>query len=282
VSRKEIKTQHVLTLRPGFGYSMELSGDYPIQKAMNERYLEIGPRPTAAPSTEAWMAALGSLPLMYQPGERWLYETSFDVLGVLIARVAGQPLETFFCERIFEPLGMKDTAFRVPPDKLHRLPPCYQANPETGALELFDDTGGHWSRPPAFPSSGGGLASTVDDFLAFGQMLLNKGKLGEARILSRLSVELMTTNQLTPDQQAVASGFLGENRGWGFGMSVVTGRDDVFAVPGRFGWDGGYGTSWASDPQEDMVAILMTQLLFPQAFDIYLDFWTSVYQVIDD
>ncbi len=281
-AKRPITVRDLLTLRMGFGYSVELSNDYPIQKAMNERYLAIGPQPTTAPSTQAWMNALGSLPLMHQPGEQWLYETSSDVLGVLVARAAGQPLEAFFRERIFEPLGMKDTAFSVPPEKLTRLPPCYQANPETGALELFDDIGGFWSRPPAFPSGGGGLVSTADDFLAFGLMLLNKGKHGSERILSRPSVELMTTDQLTPDQKTAASAFLGDNRGWGFGMSVVTRRDDVSAMSGRFGWDGGYGTSWASDPKEEMVAILMTQLCFPQVMDIYLDFWTSAYQAIDD
>jgi CubicO group peptidase (beta-lactamase class C family) len=116
-------------------------------------------------------------------------------------------------------------------------------------------------------------------------MLLNKGRHGRERILSRPSVELMTTDHLTPNQKATSSFFPGQwdGRGWGFGMSVVTRRDDLAAVPGRFGWDGGYGTSWASDPAEDMVAILMTQrAVFPLLSPIYLDFWTSAYQAIDD
>jgi CubicO group peptidase (beta-lactamase class C family) len=107
---------------------------------------------------------------------------------------------------------------------------------------------------------------------------------GRERILSRLSVETMTTDQLTPEQQAESRFFLGDSRGWGFGVSIVTRRDDVAAVPGRFGWDGGYGTSWSSDPKEDMVAILMTQCLWnsPSPPGIYLDFWTLAYQTIDD
>lgn len=116
-------------------------------------------------------------------------------------------------------------------------------------------------------------------------MLLRKGRHGSERILSRLSVEAMTTDQLTPEQKAVSGFFPGyfDNRGWGFGVSVVTKRDDVAAVPGRFGWNGGYGTSWSSDPKEDMVAILMTQRLgFPEFWDLYLDFWTSAYQTVDD
>ena len=123
---------------------------------------------------------------MHQPGEKWMYNTGSDVLGVLIARASGQPLETFFRERIFEPLGMKDTGFSVPAAKLDRLATSYWTNPETGALELYDEAkGGQWSRPPAFPSGAGGLVSTIDDYLAFGQMMLNKGKHGSERILSQ-------------------------------------------------------------------------------------------------
>ena len=151
---------------------------------------------------------------------------------------------------------------------------------------MFDPGAGasRWSHPPAFPSGAGGLVSTVDDYLAFGQMLLNKGKLGSMRILSRPSVELMTTDQITPEQKA-ASPFFGnmwDSHGWGFGVSVVTRRDDVAATPGRYGWEGGYGTSWASDPTEELVAIWLTQVLFPQSTNVYLDFWTSAYQAIDD
>ena len=109
-----------------------------------------------------------------------MYNTGSDVLGVLIARASGQPLETFLRERIFEPLGMKDTGFSVPAAKLDRLATSYWTDPETGALELFDEAASsRWSRPPAFPSGGGGLVSTVDDYLAFGQMMLNKGKHGQ-------------------------------------------------------------------------------------------------------
>jgi len=204
---------------------------------------------------------------------------------VLIARAAGQPLETFFRERIFEPLGMKDTSFSVPAEKLDRLPSCYQANPETGASELFDDAGdSRWSRPSAFPAGGGGLVSTVDDYLAFGQMLLDNGKHGRDRILSRPSVELMTMDHITPEQKAASPFFpsFWDSQGWGFGVSVVTRRNDVAAVPGQYGWAGGYGTVWSSDPREEMVAIVMTQVLLLQSMGIHLDFRTSAYQAIDD
>lgn len=136
-------------------------------------------------------------------------------------------------------------------DEQHRLAACYQVDPGTGALELFDGVNdSQWSRPPVFPDAAGGLVSTAGDYLAFGQMLLNKGRYGSERILSRPSVELMTTDQLTPEQKAASRFFPGyfDSRGWGLGVSIVTRRDDVSAVPGQFGWSGGYGTSWYSDP----------------------------------
>jgi CubicO group peptidase (beta-lactamase class C family) len=282
-AKRPITVRDLLTFRMGFGLTMELfSGDYPITKAMNERQLAIGPNMPTVPPDE-YIRRLATMPLMCQPGERWLYHTGSDVLGVLIARASGKAFEAFLRERLFEPLGMKDTGFSVTAAKLDRLAAAYQANPQTKTLDFFDDpSASKWSRPPAFPSGGQGLVSTVDDYLAFARMMLNMGKHRSERILSRPSVELMTPDQLTPDQKA--GSFLPDSRGWGFGVSMVTKRDDLAAIPGRFGWDGGYGTSWSSDPKEDMVGILMTQRLWdsPSPPGVYLDFWTSAYQAIDD
>ena len=287
-ANRPITVRDLLTFRMGFGQMMAPPDAYPILKAASELQIGMGPpAPSATPAPDEWIRRLGTLPLMHQPGEKWMYNTGSDVLGVLIARASGQPLETFFHERIFEPLGMKDTSFSVPATRLDRLTTSYWTNFETGALELYDEAmGGQWSRPPAFPSGAGGLVSTIDDYLAFGQMMLNQGKHGNERLLSRPSVETMTTDQLTPEQKA-ASGIVPgywDSRGWGFGVSMVTRRDDVAAVPGRFGWDGGMGTSWYSDPREGMVTILMTQRAWtsPSPPDVCLDFWTSAYQAIDD
>ncbi len=282
-ANRPITLRDLLTLRLGIGAVMAPPGGYPIQEAMDEA--EIAPgwdSPSLAP--DEWMKRLGGLPLVHQPGDRWMYETGSDVLGVLISRATGGSLETFFRERIFEPLRMEDTGFSVPAAKLDRLASCYRADPETGALELYDAADdSRWSHPPVFESGGGGLVSTVDDYLAFSRMMLNKGKYGSERILSRPSVELMTTEHLTPEQRAGVDMFFGDNSSWGFGMSVVTRRDDLASTPGRFGWDGGYGTSGYSDPEEDMVGILMTQrLASPESARIDLDFWTSAYGAIDD
>ncbi len=283
-ANRSITVRDLLTFRMGSGMLMASPDEYPILKAASEEALGQGPpKPSIAPPPDEWIRRLGSLPLMYHPGERWLYHTGAEVLGVLIARASGRPFEVFLRERIFDRLGMNDTAFSVPESKLDRLATSYTTNPDSGALELYDEArGGDWSRPPPFESGGGGLVSTVDDYLTFGQIMLNKGKHGSERILSRPSVEVMTTDQLTPEQKVGTEMLLG-GRGWGFGVSVVTQRDDLGSV-GRFGWDGGLGTSWSSDPAEDMVGILMTQAAWtsPSPPHVYLDFWTSAYQAIDD
>jgi len=285
---RPITVRDLLTFRMGFGVVLELPDTYPIQRAIRERLENQGPsNPSAVPGPDEWMRRLGTLPLMHQPGEKWMYNTGSDVLGVLIARASGQPLDTFLRERLFEPLGMKDTGFSVPAAALDRLATGYGVNPDTGALTLNDEPeDGQWSQPPAFPSGAGGLVSTIDDYLAFGQMMLNKGMHGSTRILSRPSVETMTTDQLTPAQKAVSGLIPGyfDSHGWGFGVSIITRRDDVAGVPRRFGWDGGLGTSWYSDPSEEMVTILMTQRAWtsPRPPNICLDFWTLTYQAIDD
>lgn len=292
-AHRAITLRDLLTFRLGWGNVFGPSDPAPTQpvpilKAIDALQL-VGfgpPDPAATHSPDEWLRRLGTLPLMAQPGERWLYNTGSSILGVLIARASGQPLETFMRERIFEPLGMKDTAFSVPAEKLNRLAASYWPNVQTRALELYDDIQhSAWSRPPVFPDGGAGLISSIDDYHAFAQMLLLQGKAGETRVLSRLSVQTMVTDQLTPAQKAVSGLVPGQfnSRGWGFGVCVVTARDDLSAVPGRYGWDGGYGTSWWSDPDEDLIGILMTQRAgFPQFSSVYLDFWTSVYQAIDD
>ncbi len=280
-AKRPISVRDLLTLRMGLGF-IEPSAWSPIQQAFDESGLAPGPSPPAL-SPDEFMKRLAGLPLMHQPGERWLYQTGFDVLNVLLARASGQPLETFLRERLLGPLSMHDMAFSAPAATLDRLATCYQTDAARGGLAVFDEPrSGHWARPPVFPHE---LISTVDDYLAFGQMMLNQGQYRGERILSRHSVDTMTNDQLTEAQKADpgARFILGDNRGWGFGLSMVTRRDDIAAVPGRFGWDGGYGTSWASDPTEQLVAIFMTQRLWdsptPQA--TYRDFWTSTYLAIE-
>ena len=285
-AHRPITLRDLLTFRLGLGAIMVFPEKYPIQKAMAEAGVAPGPfLPVHAP--DELMKRYGNLPLVHQPGERWLYDTGSHILGVLISRVSGKSLGEVLNERIFEPLGMKDTGFSVPEEKLGRLATSYWTEGGTRKeLVIFDEArGGRFAKPPVFESGSGGLVSTVDDYYAFCRMMLDRGLHGRDRILSRASVELMTTDQITPEQKAASPFFPGfwESRGWGFGVSVFTKRDALENVPGRFGWDGGYGTSGYSDPQEDMVGIMMTQRVMdsPSAPPTFSDFWTSAYQAID-
>jgi CubicO group peptidase (beta-lactamase class C family) len=287
-AERPITLRDLLTFRLGFGMLMSPPGTYPIQKAIDELDLAVGPpAPDKTPAPDEWLRRLGTLPLMHQPGERWLYHVGSEVLGVLIARAAGQPLEAFLRARIFEPLGMEDTGFHVPPEKIDRLATSYWTNFATGKYEVYDEArGGQWSRPPAFPSGGGGLVSTVDDYLAFAQMLLNHGRYGGERILSRAAVELMTTDQLTDAQKAISGLNPGDfdTQGYGFGVGTVTRRTELAWSVGTYGWDGGLGTSWRNDPAEGLIGILLTQRAWtaPRPPNVCRDFWTLAYAAIAD
>jgi CubicO group peptidase (beta-lactamase class C family) len=283
-ARRAITLRDLLTFRLGLGMLMVFPDRYPIQKAIAEAGFAPGPVFPSFPPDEL-MRRYGTLPLIYQPGERWLYNSGTDILSVLIARVAGVTFANFLEDRIFVPLGMKDTGFHVPETGRGRFATAYARDPETGKLKVFDDPAtGKWAKPPVFENGSAGLVSTADDFNAFAQMMLNGGRLGSERILSRPSVELMTADHLTPAQKQGSELFFGDVKGWGFGLSVYTGRDDLCSVPGRFGWFGGYGTSWYSDPQESFTGILLTQRMMesPQPPRVMTDFWTSAYQAIGD
>jgi CubicO group peptidase (beta-lactamase class C family) len=285
-AQRPITLRDLLTFRLGIGAIMAPPGLYPIAGAMAEAGLAPGPHVSRLTPDE-WIKRLGGLPLVHQPGEVWMYHTGSDVLTVLVERATGQRLDDFLEERLFAPLGMVDTGFHVPADKRQRFATSYLTDPATGTLTLYDDPrSSQWAEPPAFCSGGAGLVSTANDYLAFCRMLLGKGRYGGAQILSRRSVEVMTTDQLTPAQKAAspfAPGFW-DSRGWGFGLSVVTRSDDLAAVPGRFGWDGGLGTSAYTDPQEGLIGILLTQGAWtsPVPPAVTCDFWTLAYQTTDD
>ena len=283
-ARRAITLRDLLTFRLGYGAIMVFPDRYPIQKAITEAGIAPGPVFPSFPPDDL-MRRYGKLPLIHQPGERWLYNAGSEILGVLIARAAGTTLGEFLRERIFDPLGMKDTAFHVPQSKLNRLATTYSRDRETQQLKVFDDpVTGKFASPPVFENASGGLVSTAEDFNAFAQMMLNGGRLGSERILSRPSVELMTTDQIAPEQKLGSELFFNDNRGWGFGLSVFSRRDHLHHVPGRFGWDGGYGTSWYSDPKEGLTGILLTQRMMesPQPPPVMADFWVAAYQAIDD
>jgi CubicO group peptidase (beta-lactamase class C family) len=281
-ARRPILVRDLLTFTMGLGIVMAPPGEIPLADALVE--LELGqgpPQPQVPPAPDEWIRRLGTLPLLHHPGERWIYGTGSDVLGVLMARATGLPFPEVLRRRVFDPLGMADTGFSVAPDDLHRLVPGYGTDPATGALEEYDPPAGAWSRPPAFPSGAAGLASTAADMLEFGRMLL-AGGLGPdgGRVISRAAVAAMTTDQLMPAQKEgglVDSTFRG--RGWGFGVSVVTSRTDIAGSVGSYGWDGGLGTCWMNDPAEQLVTLLFTQAAWssPDLPAIGADFRTAAW-----
>jgi CubicO group peptidase (beta-lactamase class C family) len=286
-AERPILVRDLLTFTMGLGLIFAPPGTLPLADALADPALGQGPpAPAAFPAPGEWLAALGKLPLAHQPGTAWMYNTGADVLGVLIARAAGQPLGAFLAERIFGPLGMRDTGFSVPAADIGRLATARGLDFRTGQPAVYDEAaGGQWSTPPLFPSGAAGLISTMPDYYAFADMLRQRGSYAGGRILSRPSVELMTSDQLTVAQKAagaLAGGFF-DDHGWGFGMSVVTRRTGAKSV-GTYGWDGGLGTVWHNDPAEDLTMILLTQQMWssPVAPPVCQDFWTLAYQAIDD
>jgi CubicO group peptidase (beta-lactamase class C family) len=282
-AERPITLRDLLTFRLGTGMVIAEPGTVPISDALDAlRLVQEGPE---AAGPDEWIRQLGSLPLVYQPGERWMYETAADVTGLLIARATGISFGDALRERICEPLGMKDTAFSVGVENISRLATAYERDDATGELVVEDGPDGNWSRPPVFEGGGGGLVSTAADYLAFGSALLAGGTLHGQRVLSRPSVTLMTSDQLTPAQRAV-SGFRPgyfDDIGWGFGMSVRTRRTHLGPSVGSYGWPGYYGTAWYNDPAEEMTMILLMQRAnSPDWLPISLDFWTAAYQAIDD
>jgi CubicO group peptidase (beta-lactamase class C family) len=278
-AKRPITLRDLLSLRMGLGHIMAPAAHYPIRRALDAQGLLLGPpRPEAVPAPDEWMRRVGTLPLMHQPGEGWMYDLGIDVAGVLIARAAGQPFEAFLRERIFAPLGMADTGFAVPAAEQHRLATSYAPDPATGALAVYDPVDGGWSRPPAFASGSGGLVSTVDDYLAFAAML----RAGGGRILSKAAVALMTTDQLTAEQRAGARLLLGDTKGWGLGLAVAIRGEPGGWPAGSFGWDGGLGTSAYIDPAADLVGILMTQRCWisPVPPAVRRDFWAGAYRAL--
>jgi CubicO group peptidase (beta-lactamase class C family) len=274
---RPVTVRDLLTFRAGFGMILAPPDEYPILAA--EQALELSsvgpPTPVTPHGPDEWLRRMGSLPLMDQPGAQWRYNTGSQILGVLVARAAGQPTAAFYREHIFEPLGMNDTGFSVPANEVHRLVPCYWQS--DGVLAPFDDEAA-WTRPRVFTDAGAGLVSTIGDYLSFGQMLLASGVHGGVRILAPELVAAMTTDQLTRGQRETAGPIL-DGRGWGFGLSIIDPPERT-GLKG-YGWNGGFGTAWANDPAEGLVAVLATQVLAaPGSSSVEADFWSATYRAL--
>jgi CubicO group peptidase (beta-lactamase class C family) len=202
---------------------------------------------------------LGSLPLLHQPGSTWDYGFGLDVLGLVIEKVSGQPLGQYLAAQVFKPLGMKDTAFAVPPEKAKRYAKALANDPDTGKPQFVLDL----TKPLKFECGGGCAASTAGDYIRFAQMLLDGGKLEGKRVLSRKTVEYMLSNQLAPGTVNLIANAdpTSADMGFGLGVAVRTTPGIVRKVGsvGEFSWNGAYGTSWWADPKEQLAVVFMAQ-----------------------
>jgi CubicO group peptidase (beta-lactamase class C family) len=234
----------------------------------------------ASLDTTAFLERLAAAPLLYQPGTVWDYGLSIDVIGLIVEAISGQHLGAFLEQRLFRPLGMVDTSFQVPNDKVARLARPLLRDPDTGAAQSVPDR----VEALRFECGGGGLASTALDYLRFAQMLLGGGVLGGVRILGRKTVEAMRTDRMTP---AIANRIVEldpNSDGYGFGLSVAirTQVGTLMGSPGEFYWNGAYGTLWWADPVEDLAVVFMAQVPGEQRRRYRALINSLVYQALTD
>jgi CubicO group peptidase (beta-lactamase class C family) len=288
-AERPITVEDLLSFHMGFGSIMS-RGPYPIWQAESDLGLKtLGPPwPPPDLTPDEWIARLGQLPLLDQPGTRWRYNTGATVAGVLIERVAGAPLADVMRERVFEPLGMADTGFWVPAGKMGRFTTFYAPGDE-GELHVVDRPGGWWSAPPKLPDAAASLVSTVDDLWAFATMLASGG----GDLLSAESVRLMTADRMTARDRAENQVFVGDHGGWGLMMAVPSAAGSAGSpgsapaagsaapadIPGGYGWEGGGGTTWRTDTAAGLTGILLSQrqATSPEPTEIAKDFWTAAY-----
>ena len=251
-ANRPITLRHLLTM--GSGYGMEF-GETPLQKAMADNGTDAGPEPVALGADE-WLARLAELPLAFQPGEGWRYHHSFALLGILLARVTGRPLKAHLADDLFDPLGMPDTAFWVPQEKLDRLPAAYRHS-DGGLVETEPAGGGFYAGPPPFDVSHAEIVSTASDFHRFLRTLVEREPVQGATLISEEHLRQMTTDQVPAGNKTPDSFFPGfwDGTGWGFGVGVETSGPKR----GRYGWSGGQGTNFYVDP-DGTVGILLTQV----------------------
>lgn len=264
---------------------------HPVDKIYRKRGID-GAATANGMTLEAFCDALSEIPLLFSPGTQWSYSVATDVCGRLVEVLSGQSLDTFFQSRIFDPLGMVDTSFVAPKNKLNRFAANYEKDPRTREVRLFDasDESSTYASPKPFLSGGGGLVSTMVDYWRFCQMFLNGGELEGVRLLSRKTVDYMTLNHLPggktmPEMDQSAFSETGsEGTGFGLGFSVIIDEADAQAVTsaGNHSWGGAASTYFWIDPEEDLIGILMTQLMPSRAYPLRPQMQQLVYAAIED
>lgn len=273
-----------------YGFQMQGNIDAAYRKLKVAEDLRLG-------TLQEFIDKLAKLPLVFSPGESWNYSVSTDVLGYLVETISGMPFEAYLEQNIFQPLGMVDTAFTVPADKKHRLTACYAAGAlgskavKAGPPPLQDDPEkSPYLTPTDFPSGGGGLTSTMADYMRFARMLLNGGELDGARLLSPKTLQLMTANHLPGGKDLTQMSkslfseatYAGVGFGLGFGVTVDPAATMIPGSRGDFFWGGAASTFFWVDPVEDLTVVFMTQLLPSSAYPVRRELRTLVYSAFTE
>ena len=275
--KRPITIHHLLTHTAGLSYGFD-SNDYvdkQIQKHVWQRH-DANPDITL----EEFVRRIAMCPLRTQPGTEFFYSLSVDVLGYLVQVVSGQPFDAFLQERILGPLGMVDTAFDVPEGKLDRFAVNYKPDEEKGIAVFDAPETSRFAKPTRCPAGGMGLVSTLGDYYRFTQMLYNKGELDGQRLLGRKTVELMTSNHLRDG--VYRDGNPAQGFGLGFGVTLDVERTQTLDSVGAYGWGGAATTRFVIDPQEELVHIEMTQLMFNESVPVLDEMHVAIYQAIVD
>jgi CubicO group peptidase (beta-lactamase class C family) len=273
---RPITVRDLLTHRSGLTYGL-FSGT-PVDKLYRESNVL-----DSSGTLKDMVDKLAAIPLLNQPGQKWHYSVSTDVLGYLVEVLSGQPLDEFFQQRIFDPLAMTDTGFYVPMGKKDRFPVNYVWNGEGERRVADHPATSRYLKKPTFHSGGGGLVSTTVDYMRFCQMLLSGGQLDGVRLLSPKTVEIMTMNHLDDAQTPNGGVTLGNGAGFGLGFRVVTDvpRNERTVSTGTYGWGGMASTMFFIDPHEELIGIIMSQKL-PTYLRIRDEFQAAVYQSITE
>ncbi len=276
---RPITVRHLLTHTSGLSYGFHQ--DSPVEEMYREADI------TDPDSTLKEMAEkLGRLPLVTQPGAKWRYSNATDVLGYLVEVVSGVPFDSYLQDNILDPLGMGDTSFYVAEENLDRLATVYGASPNGRIVPLDNPMVNRQKRPHTLFSGGGGLVSTGSDYMRFCQMLLNGGVLGEARLLAPKTVEMMRSNHLTDDLKpfAVGQSMSSDTKGCGFGLGFRVVMDiaqhGIIGSNGIYSWGGAASTVFWIDPQEDLIAILLTQFMPSSYYPLRREFQIATYQAL--
>ncbi|MEM7537035.1 MAG: serine hydrolase domain-containing protein [Chloroflexota bacterium] len=281
-TQREVTIRDVMTHTAGFTYGF--FGDHPVDQLYNQQRVM-----DRKGTLRDMVQKLAGIPLVFQPGTHWSYSLATDILGHLVEIVSGQPLDEYFEQHIFAPLGMVDTGFHVPANKVSRFAANYQFD-ENGYKLIDDPKESTYLPKPTFFSGGGGLVSTIADYQQFCTMLLNKGEHNGARLLGRKTVELMTSNHLpgggdlTSMGQAVFSETPYDGIGFGLGVSVVLNppASQILGSAGEYAWGGAASTAFWIDPVEEMNVIFLTQLMPSSTYPIRRELRVLTYQAIVD